>query len=112
MKRLRHPNIVLFMGAVTEPPNLSIVTEYLSRYFCSFLDPLSTYLCLPVVYCSFLTVYFTFNFRGCLYRLLHKPGAKEALDEKRRLNMAYDVVCILCWYENIFCTDSSVNQTF
>lgn len=32
MKRLRHPNIVLFMGAVTEPPNLSIVTEYLSRY--------------------------------------------------------------------------------
>ncbi|CAA0829687.1 Serine/threonine-protein kinase CTR1 [Striga hermonthica] len=31
MKRLRHPNIVLFMGAVMEPPNLSIVTEYLSR---------------------------------------------------------------------------------
>ena len=32
MKSLRHPNIVLFMGAVTKPPNLSIVTEYLSRY--------------------------------------------------------------------------------
>lgn len=32
MKRLRHPNIVLFMGAVTQPPNLSIVTEYLSRF--------------------------------------------------------------------------------
>ncbi|KAM2976454.1 hypothetical protein FF2_013520 [Malus domestica] len=31
MKDLRHPNIVLFMGAVTKPPNLSIVTEYLSR---------------------------------------------------------------------------------
>ncbi|OMO66817.1 hypothetical protein CCACVL1_20983 [Corchorus capsularis] len=31
MKRLRHPNIVLFMGAVTQPPRLSIVTEYLSR---------------------------------------------------------------------------------
>ncbi|XP_041998055.1 serine/threonine-protein kinase CTR1-like isoform X2 [Salvia splendens] len=59
MKRLRHPNIVLFMGAVTEPPNLSIVTEYLSR--------------------------------GSLYRLLHKPGAGEVLDEKRRLSMAYDV---------------------
>ncbi|GLT94647.1 hypothetical protein SLE2022_123760 [Rubroshorea leprosula] len=59
MKRLRHPNIVLFMGAVTQPPNLSIVTEYLSR--------------------------------GSLYRLLHKPGAREVLDEKRRLNMAYDV---------------------
>ncbi|XP_019179574.1 PREDICTED: serine/threonine-protein kinase CTR1-like [Ipomoea nil] len=59
MKRLRHPNIVLFMGAVTQPPNLSIVTEYLSR--------------------------------GSLYRLLHKHGAREALDEKRRLCMAYDV---------------------
>ncbi|XP_058085948.1 serine/threonine-protein kinase CTR1 isoform X2 [Magnolia sinica] len=59
MKRLRHPNIVLFMGAVTRPPNLSIVTEYLSR--------------------------------GSLYRLLHRPGAREMLDERRRLNMAYDV---------------------
>ncbi|XP_073272490.1 serine/threonine-protein kinase CTR1 [Primulina huaijiensis] len=59
MKRLRHPNIVLFMGAVTEPSNLSIVTEYLSR--------------------------------GSLYKLLHKPGAREALDEKRRLSMAFDV---------------------
>lgn len=35
MKRLRHPNIVLFMGAVTQPPNLSIVTEYLSRLYSS-----------------------------------------------------------------------------
>ncbi|KAG6670455.1 hypothetical protein I3843_Q063400 [Carya illinoinensis] len=32
MKRLRHPNVVLFMGAVTRPPNLSIVTEFLPRY--------------------------------------------------------------------------------
>ncbi|KAG6496517.1 hypothetical protein ZIOFF_044384 [Zingiber officinale] len=31
MRSLRHPNILLFMGAVTEPPNLSIVTEYLPR---------------------------------------------------------------------------------
>ncbi|XP_039071901.1 serine/threonine-protein kinase CTR1-like isoform X2 [Hibiscus syriacus] len=31
MKCLRHPNIVRFMGAVTQPPKLSIVTEYLSR---------------------------------------------------------------------------------
>ncbi|XP_022863781.1 serine/threonine-protein kinase CTR1-like isoform X3 [Olea europaea var. sylvestris] len=60
MKRLRHPNIVLFMGAVTEPPNLSIVTEYLSR--------------------------------GSLYRLLRRPDAREVLDERRRLCMAYDVV--------------------
>ncbi|XP_039024765.1 serine/threonine-protein kinase CTR1-like [Hibiscus syriacus] len=31
MKCLRHPNIVLFMGAVTQPPKLSVLTEYLSR---------------------------------------------------------------------------------
>ncbi|CAM0953185.1 unnamed protein product [Alopecurus aequalis] len=59
MKSLRHPNIVLFMGAVTEPPNLSIVTEYLSR--------------------------------GSLYKLLHRSGARDVLDERRRLNMAFDV---------------------
>ncbi|CAM8980803.1 unnamed protein product [Rhodiola kirilowii] len=59
MISLRHPNIVLFMGAVTQRPHLSIVTEYLSR--------------------------------GSLFRLLHRQGAREALDERRRLNMAYDV---------------------
>ncbi|KAM0866057.1 hypothetical protein ACQ4PT_042855 [Festuca glaucescens] len=59
MKSLRHPNIVLLMGAVTQAPNLSIVTEYLSR--------------------------------GSLYRLLHRHGARENLDERRCLSMAFDV---------------------
>ncbi|XP_038987003.1 serine/threonine-protein kinase CTR1-like [Phoenix dactylifera] len=59
MKSLRHPNIVLLMGAVTQPPNLAIVTECLSR--------------------------------GSLYRLLHRPGVRENLDEKPCLNMAFDV---------------------
>ncbi|XP_022744697.1 serine/threonine-protein kinase EDR1-like [Durio zibethinus] len=31
MQTLRHPNVVLFMGAVTRPPNLSIITEFLPR---------------------------------------------------------------------------------
>ncbi|KAK9278000.1 hypothetical protein L1049_027557 [Liquidambar formosana] len=31
MKRVRHPNVVLFMGAITRTPNLSIVTEFLPR---------------------------------------------------------------------------------
>ncbi|XP_058000499.1 serine/threonine-protein kinase EDR1 isoform X2 [Hevea brasiliensis] len=31
MRRLRNPNVVLFMGAVTRPPNLSIITEFLPR---------------------------------------------------------------------------------
>ncbi|KAL3678400.1 hypothetical protein R1sor_021356 [Riccia sorocarpa] len=59
MKRLRHPNIVLFMGAVLQRPNLSIVTDFLPR--------------------------------GSLYRLLHRSAAREQLDERRRLQMAYDV---------------------
>lgn len=31
MKKLRHPNIVQFMGACTKPPFLCIVTQYVSR---------------------------------------------------------------------------------
>lgn len=31
MKRLRHPNILLFMGAVTSPQRLCIITEFLPR---------------------------------------------------------------------------------
>ncbi|XP_021906874.1 probable serine/threonine-protein kinase DDB_G0282963 isoform X1 [Carica papaya] len=31
MKRLRHPNVLLFMGAVTSPEHLCIVTEFLPR---------------------------------------------------------------------------------
>jgi serine/threonine protein kinase len=30
-RHLRHPNIVLFMGACIEPTNLAMVTEYLPR---------------------------------------------------------------------------------
>lgn len=32
MKRLRHPNVLLFMGAVTSPEHLCIVTEFLPRF--------------------------------------------------------------------------------
>ncbi|KAK3035898.1 hypothetical protein RJ639_033399, partial [Escallonia herrerae] len=32
MRKVRHPNVVLFMGAVTRAPNLSIITEFLPRY--------------------------------------------------------------------------------
>lgn len=31
LKCLRHPNVLLFMGACMQPPNLAIVTEYLPR---------------------------------------------------------------------------------
>lgn len=38
MKRLRHPNVLLFMGAVTSPQRLCIVTEFLPRYVLKSLD--------------------------------------------------------------------------
>jgi hypothetical protein len=44
MRRLRHPNIVLFMGAVTRPPNLSIVSEYLPRYNTYFYYTITVYI--------------------------------------------------------------------
>ncbi|XP_038691405.1 serine/threonine-protein kinase CTR1-like isoform X2 [Tripterygium wilfordii] len=59
MKHLQHPNIVHFMGACTQPPNLFIVTEYVSR--------------------------------GSLDDLLRMSNAELILDERCRLNMAYDV---------------------
>ncbi|XP_030489676.2 serine/threonine-protein kinase CTR1 isoform X2 [Cannabis sativa] len=59
MKRLQHSNIVRFIGAITQPPNFSIVTEYLKN--------------------------------GCLYKLLRRPDAGVILNERLRLNMAYDV---------------------
>ena len=31
MEALRHPNIVMFLGACTKPPNLAIVLEYCNR---------------------------------------------------------------------------------
>ena len=63
MRRLRHPNVVLLMGAVTVPGNLSIVTEFLHR--------------------------------GSLFKLLHReqpPAVAAALDNRRRMRMAMDVV--------------------
>ncbi len=36
MKRLRHPNVLLFMGAVTSPQRLCIVTEFLPRFILNF----------------------------------------------------------------------------
>lgn len=39
MKRLRHPNILLFMGAVTSTQRLCIITEYLPRFSTFFSLP-------------------------------------------------------------------------
>lgn len=107
MRRLRHPNIVLFMGAVTRPPNLSIISEYLPRYIAFFyydiflqnnylltmlfvLGILSCFSCYSYhIYMSHHCYWYPFC-RGSLYRLLHRPNCQ--IDEKRRIKMALDVV--------------------
>lgn len=33
-------------------------------------------------------------YRGSLYRLIHRPASGEIMDQRRRLRMALDVVCI------------------
>jgi len=87
MRSLRHPNIVLLMGAVTQPPNLSIVTEYLSRcVFTFWLLFQIYYLYAPRASPRFQDSTCLFPMcRGSLYRLLHRHGARENLDERRRL---------------------------
>ena len=62
MRRLRHPNVILLMGAVTETPNLSIVTEFLHRG----------------------------SLYKLLHRP-QPPGVRAALNESRRMRMALDV---------------------
>lgn len=95
MRRLRHPNVVLFMGAITRPPNLSIITEFLPRYkmnfeqyemiICYQLHMLTFYMC-HLCHCNGL-----FGFpRGSLYRIIHRPHCQ--IEERRRLKMALDVV--------------------
>ncbi|KAG7941258.1 hypothetical protein I3843_16G030600 [Carya illinoinensis] len=41
MLRLRHPNVVLFMGAVTRPPHFSILTEFLPRLLHGPVPPIN-----------------------------------------------------------------------
>lgn len=38
LQRLRHPNIVQFLGAVTQSNPMMIVTEYLPRVLTGFLS--------------------------------------------------------------------------
>ena len=35
LQKIRHPNVVQFLGAVTQSSPMMIVTEYLPKVFCS-----------------------------------------------------------------------------
>ncbi|RVX09090.1 putative serine/threonine-protein kinase SIS8 [Vitis vinifera] len=72
MRRLRHPNVLLFMGAVYSQERLAIVTELLPSL--PIVNPQISCLCI---------------FWGSLFRVLHKSN--QVLDIRRRLRMALDV---------------------
>ena len=59
MLRLRHPNVVLFMGAVTRSPHFSILTEFLPRLF-SLYNPNSSFFSLQCFIISKLSFVCTF----------------------------------------------------
>lgn len=76
MSRLRHPNVVLFMGAVVQPSQLAIVTEFVPRGSL---------------------------FR--LLHRARGPGRPE-IDPRRRLAMAQDIAkgvrhaCLVLWQKH------------
>ncbi|PWA74790.1 PAS domain, Protein kinase-like domain protein [Artemisia annua] len=72
MKRLRHPNVLLFMGTVTSPEHLCIVTEFLHW----------------LVIWSLPEIHSQIDF-GSLFHLLHRSTVR--LDWRHRVHMAMDV---------------------
>lgn len=59
MRRLRHPNVVLFMGAVTVPPNLSIVTEFCPRFVTESCQKVGV-----SIFWGFITSYFLMSVKS------------------------------------------------
>ena len=49
-------------------------------------------------YCHCFLVHCDLCDRGSLYRLIHRPAAGENLDNRRRLRMALDVVCVVLFF--------------
>ncbi|KAF9593490.1 hypothetical protein IFM89_023602 [Coptis chinensis] len=73
MKRLRHPNVILFMGAVTSPQRLCIVTEFLPRFILYFV------------------LLRTLKLRASRSRFIVLPRNTTRLDWRRRVHMALDI---------------------
>ncbi|XP_026429682.1 serine/threonine-protein kinase STY46-like isoform X1 [Papaver somniferum] len=91
MKRFRHPNVVLFLGAVYSPQHLCIVTEFLPRSIVYFyLFPLSAYW---ISYLSYYSTYWVYNLlicSGSLFQLL-RLHTNTTLGWRRRVLMALDI---------------------
>lgn len=99
MKRVRHPNVVLFMGAVTRPPNLSIITEFLPRYarilwyvICMWWD-LIIYLYLLHSYASSFSFFYFFPKRHASSKLWIK-NSHHFISKLSQLNMIYKLLYI------------------
>ncbi|XP_057952045.1 probable serine/threonine-protein kinase SIS8 isoform X2 [Malania oleifera] len=131
MKKVRHPNVVLFMGAVTRAPNLSIVTEFLPRIedmsalwrfgrkWIHILKGKKTWVLVwdKIQFLFSLWAVVAGCFKGMcledvqhdwgsLYRLIHRPN--NQLDERRRLRMALDAARGMNYLHN--CTPVIVHR--
>lgn len=112
MKRLRHPNVLLFMGAVTSAQRLCIVTEFLPRFILNFSFQNTILQIFWFIFLMFIHVtisiliwkfsrmlyvlkdisciYIFYQCSGSLFRLLQRNTSK--LDWRRRVHMALDIV--------------------
>ncbi|KAI3737892.1 hypothetical protein L2E82_27907 [Cichorium intybus] len=84
MKRIRHPNILLFMGTVTSPQHIGIVTEFLRR---SGIQSPPQIQCIHT--CENDIKLFHMHLNGNLFELLRRNRAR--LDWRRRIRMAIDI---------------------
>lgn len=109
MKRLRHPNVLLFMGAVTSPQRLCIVTEFLPRYGLISWLILHFPLCFLNSEAKTLTPLHLSNniCSGSLFRLLQRNTSK--MDWRRRIHMASDIVSIShTWFSSCVTIDNCI----
>ncbi|KAL8233789.1 hypothetical protein R6Q59_019889 [Mikania micrantha] len=82
MRRVRHPNVVLFMGAIT---NLNGKVSSGSNGSNGLNKPNG------LKFTETCSVISCFYYRGSLFRLLHHPASGEIMNMKRRIHMASDV---------------------
>ncbi|KAG6491815.1 hypothetical protein ZIOFF_046753 [Zingiber officinale] len=107
MKRLRHPNVVLFMGAdysfLLSIVTLSIFHDLLSELFYTSLHMAHSKL---GSLDKFIWQQLKLHIQGSLFRLIHRPN--NQLDERRRLRMSLDIARGMNYLHN--CTPIIVHR--
>jgi hypothetical protein len=89
LKSLRHPRVVLFMGACLNPGNLAIVTEYLPRNsLYQVMSRIVTCCCHASLNLTRLCVNLT---RVCVLQVLREDNAQQLMPWSVKKQMLLDV---------------------